>query len=71
MDDCGVQARLGLVGRCDADAGEPGGLQQIRVLAPGEGAVDAADPPLGVGEPVRVDAFVGDDVADAQPPAGA
>ena len=38
-------------------------------MALGEGAVDAADPLLGVGEPGGVDAFVGDDVADAQPPA--
>ena len=64
-----MQAGPGLVGRGDADPGEPGRQQQVVVLGLGKGAVEAADLPFGVGKPAGVDALVGDDVADAQPAA--
>lgn len=44
LDDRGVQAWPGLVGERDADVGEPGRLEQLSVLAAGQGAVGAADP---------------------------
>ena len=65
MDDRGVQAGRGVVGERDRDVGEPGGLEQVAVLSPGEGAVGTADLLLGGGKLGGVGVVIGDDVADA------
>src|SRR5262249_42304829 len=66
LDDRGVQPWLGLVGRRDANGGEPGGLENLSVLTLGESAVAAADPLFGLGALHGIEAFVDDDIADAQ-----
>ena len=70
LDDRGVQAGFGFVHADNADAGKADRLQQVAVLRLGKGAVGAADPLLGLGELAGVDAVVGGDIGDAQPPPG-
>jgi hypothetical protein len=65
------QAGGGRGGAGDGDGGEPGRLEKAAVFALGEGAFEAADVLFGCGAPGGVGAFVGGDVADAQPSAGA
>ncbi len=64
-----MQARASLVRTGNGDAGEPGHLEQVTVVRLGEGDA-AAGLLLGLGQLAGVGAFVGGDVADAQPTAG-
>ena len=66
-----MKADAGIMRAGNADAGEPGRLQQVAVLRLGQGAADAADPLFCLGPLTWVDAFVGGNVADAQSAAGA
>jgi hypothetical protein len=57
-------------GQGDANINEPGHREQGLVVGDGQRPGHAADPPLDLGTAIRIDALVGDGVADAEPAAG-